>query len=109
RDPSWRVALGIIYLETGREADARREFEALAADDFAGIREDAVWLLVMSALCEICSGLRDAGRAATLYRMLSPYAARNVVAGAGPQAPHAGRGHGGPQDVDRCSRVAGAA
>jgi len=83
RDPSWRVALGIIYLETGREADARREFEALAADDFAGIREDAVWLLVMSALCEICSGLRDAGRAATLYRMLSPYAARNVVAGAG--------------------------
>lgn len=39
--PTWRSALALLYCETGREVDARREFAHLAADNFSSLPRDA--------------------------------------------------------------------
>jgi tetratricopeptide (TPR) repeat protein len=76
---AWRPGLAVIYSELGRTADARAEFENLAQHDFADLPRDAVWMGTMTYLVDICTFLGDHARADTLYRMLLPFAARNVV------------------------------
>jgi len=75
----WRARLVQLYAEFGREADARRELDALAADDFAAIPVDSLWLLSFCWLAEACAVLRDRERAEILYERLLPHARRNVV------------------------------
>ena len=75
----WRTRLIQLYAEFGREEDARREFELLAADDFASIPVDALWLLSLCYVAEACAILRDAKRAERIYGLLLPHAKRNVV------------------------------
>jgi class 3 adenylate cyclase len=75
----WRSRLAQIYAELGREADARREFEALAADDFAGVGHDLAWLLTIAYLAEVAAFLRDAPRAERLYQLLLPHERRNIT------------------------------
>jgi class 3 adenylate cyclase/DNA-binding CsgD family transcriptional regulator len=79
----WRPGLALIYVELDKRDDARAEFEELAADDFAAIPRDGRWLYCMVYLSEVCAALDDAARATVLYRLLSPYAGRNIVLGAG--------------------------
>src|SRR5438552_1320569 len=81
--PGWRAVLACLYTETGRDADARRELETIAAGGFAALPEDSVWAPTMAMLSEVCAGLGDSRRAAELYDLLLPYAGRNVVVGAG--------------------------
>jgi hypothetical protein len=66
--------------ELGRDAEARREFEHLAAADFDDIPRDALWLVAMALLAELCALLGDRPRARRLYELLVPYEGRNVVA-----------------------------
>jgi tetratricopeptide (TPR) repeat protein len=79
--PAWRCALADYYCVSGRETEARRELAALAVDDFSALPRDANWLIGMALLADLCGRLRDAGRAATLYALLRPYAGRIAVAG----------------------------
>jgi DNA-binding CsgD family transcriptional regulator len=78
---TWRPGLVLLYGELGLEQEARDVFEHLAADDFTGIPRDALWASCMAYLAEVCAFLHDAQRAATLYRLLLPYAQRSIVAG----------------------------
>ena len=48
---------------------------------FAALPRDANWLIAITLLAEVCGALGDAARAAELYRLLEPYAGRNVVVG----------------------------
>jgi DNA-binding CsgD family transcriptional regulator/tetratricopeptide (TPR) repeat protein len=80
--PAWRCGLAYLYSELGRRAEARRVFEHLAVDDFAGLPRDAHWLSGITLLSEVCAFLGDARRAAVLYHLLLPYAGRNIVLGA---------------------------
>jgi class 3 adenylate cyclase len=75
----WRARLAQVYAELGHETEARREFELLAADDFAGIPQDLLWLLSHCHAAEACAALGDVKRAEILYRVLLPHAGRNVV------------------------------
>jgi DNA-binding CsgD family transcriptional regulator len=77
----WRPGLALLRLELGQRDEARAEFERLAADDFASIPRDGRWLTCMVYLSEVCAGLGDAPGAAALYRLLLPYAGRNIVLG----------------------------
>src|SRR5262249_56174042 len=43
----WRSVVALIHCDSGREAEARREFEYLAAGDFADIPRDAHWLVTL--------------------------------------------------------------
>lgn len=76
---AFRVALALLYAESGRLDEARSAFESLAADEFAAVPEDATWIGALCHLAETCAALGDADRAALLYRRLLPYAGRNVV------------------------------
>jgi hypothetical protein len=77
--PAWRCALAQFYSVAGREPEARREFDALAADGFAGVPRDTNWLTATSLLAGVCTRLRDAPRAGLLYDLLQPYAGRVAV------------------------------
>lgn len=75
--------LALIYAETDRPQDARRELDRLAASDFAAIPHDVHWLPAIICLSRVCATLGDPRHAATLYRLLSPHAHRIAVAGGG--------------------------
>ena len=77
---TWRPGLAVIYSELGFEQQARTEFEALAADDFAAVPQDGLWVTCIAYLAEVCAFLGDADRAAALYSALEPCDGRNIVA-----------------------------
>ena len=77
----WRPGLALVYLELGQLEDARREFELLARDNFAGVPRDGVWMASTAYVAEVCCALADAARAAILYERLRPHAGGNLIAG----------------------------
>ena len=76
---AWRPGLAVVYAELGRTAEARTEFETLAQHDFADLPNDAMWMGTLTYLADVCTFLEDRARAETLYRILLPFAGRNVV------------------------------
>ena len=81
RDSLWQPGLALICAELELHEPAREAYEALTAGDFAGITRDGMWLTNVVFAAEVCARLGDRPRAATLYRLLEPYAGRNVVTG----------------------------
>ncbi|MEK6285150.1 MAG: protein kinase [Acidobacteriota bacterium] len=79
--PSMRATLANLYFRLGRREDAQREFDQVAAHDFATLPRDASWVVTMANLAYICSYLNDVRRAAILYDLLLPYAPRQLVIG----------------------------
>jgi tetratricopeptide (TPR) repeat protein len=77
--PAWRCALAVLYLDDGREGEARRELRHLAGRGFRDVPRDNVWMLTMALLAELCEGLQDGERAAEVEALLEPFAQRNVV------------------------------
>ena len=77
--PGWRSALALLYTSTEREADARREFEYFAANDFAVVPRHVYWMITLTNLAQVCVRLQDRPRAARLYQLLLPFAEQCVV------------------------------
>ncbi len=77
----WRPGLALLYTELGFVDDARREFEVLAADDFAVVKHDALRGASLAYLAQVCAVLGDARRASVLYALLLPYDGRNLLIG----------------------------
>jgi class 3 adenylate cyclase len=67
--------------QRNRLADARRELEALAANDFGGLTRNLAWLFSIAFLAEGVAMLGDTRRAAILYALLAPFAGLNVTIG----------------------------
>jgi tetratricopeptide (TPR) repeat protein len=78
---TWQPGLAVVYSELGLEQEARELFERLAADEFAAIPRDSMWVTSMTYLAEVCAFLGDTQRADILYQRLLPYAEYNVVVG----------------------------
>jgi class 3 adenylate cyclase len=72
----YRCALVWLLANLGSTDDARRHFEALAANDFTDLPRDVFWIARMWFLSEAAGELRDAPRAESLYEMLAPYESR---------------------------------
>jgi class 3 adenylate cyclase/tetratricopeptide (TPR) repeat protein len=70
---AWGPGLALIYAELGRTAEARAQFDQVAASDFADIPHDTNWLPCMTYLADVCNFLGDKARAALLYERLLPY------------------------------------
>jgi eukaryotic-like serine/threonine-protein kinase len=81
--PTWRMALAFAYGELGQKDDARRELDQGTEVDLARDRKDLNWLVTAALLSEVYARLRDHDRAARLYEVLRPYAARCLVVGRG--------------------------
>jgi DNA-binding winged helix-turn-helix (wHTH) protein len=86
RDPNagavWRPGLALLYAKLDMADGARREFEALAADEFGNVARDALWPTCLAYLSEVAVYLGDRPRAEVLYRLLQPYQGRNLLVGA---------------------------
>jgi len=76
----FECALALAYAETDRERETRDAFERLAVNDFGALARDEDWLVNMCLVSDVCLQLHDRSRAATLYRLLSPFAALNAFA-----------------------------
>ncbi len=81
RRPAWRAALASLLVDTGREDEARREIDTIAAQGFEDIPQDGDWLIAITLLADACADLQDSARAAELYELLLPYRDVNVVIG----------------------------
>jgi tetratricopeptide (TPR) repeat protein len=79
---AWHAVLPLAHMDAGQPERARELFESFAADDFASVPRDMLWLTAITVLAEACALLDDAERAHTLYAMLEPYRDRNVQVGA---------------------------
>ncbi len=76
-----RSGLAMAYVEAGREAEARVQFEYLARDDFSALRRDWNWLATMAILSTLCVFIRDRDRAVRIYDLMLPYAERIAMVG----------------------------
>ena len=77
---TWRPGLAVIYSELGLRREAKAEFDVLAADAFAALPRDGLWVPCLAFLADVCAFLGDTDRAATLYSWLAPYDGRNIIA-----------------------------
>ena len=77
--PAWQAALVHVACDAGHHDEARRILEGLAGDDFADIPRYNGWLVSLGLLAEACIELGDLPRIEALYRLLSPFADRNVT------------------------------
>jgi DNA-binding SARP family transcriptional activator len=77
--PAWAALLGLIHLRAGRGNDARRQLLAFAGDGFGAIPVDEDWLGTLAVLAEICASVGEPRLAATLERLLRPYANRHPL------------------------------
>src|SRR5262249_31543521 len=79
--PLWRAAVAGYRVAAGETEAARRDLEALAANDFRDVPCDTMWTYVLCRAGEVVSFLGDAARAATVYDLLLPYADRCATVG----------------------------
>jgi DNA-binding SARP family transcriptional activator/tetratricopeptide (TPR) repeat protein len=77
--PVFRCALARVHLDRRDAGAATVILDELAADDFAAVTFDPDWLCAMSLLVEAAVALGDQKAAATLYRLLCPFADRVVA------------------------------
>jgi tetratricopeptide (TPR) repeat protein len=77
----WRATAADFHADRGHAVAARREYEALAVRDFAGVEMDATWLVGMWFLADACARLGDRNSAALLAARLQPYGGRVAVVG----------------------------
>jgi DNA-binding winged helix-turn-helix (wHTH) protein len=76
---AWRLILTVSRAHQDRRAEVERDFERLAAEDFAAVPRDMLWLASHALLAELAAYLGDGERAALLYARLLPWAERQVV------------------------------
>jgi hypothetical protein len=77
--PCWRAGLAASLAATGRIEEAQVEYDRLAADGFAALPRDNLWLAAMALLTETVAALGLRGGAAAIYAELAPFARRNIV------------------------------
>jgi tetratricopeptide (TPR) repeat protein len=79
--PAWRCILALVLAETGRADVGRTMLDELAPDDFAAVRRDFLFPASLAWLARLAARLHDVERATVLYRLLQPFADRNIVVG----------------------------
>ena len=79
----WAAVLAFIESESGRQAEARAQFEELAADRFESLTREDSGLVVLVLASLVCTALGDGIRAEQLYGLLLPYEGRNIVVSEG--------------------------
>jgi DNA-binding NarL/FixJ family response regulator len=78
---TWRPALALVLAELGEIDAATAKLHELAADHFGTLPHDSLWLVSIAYLAEACVHVCDRPHAQELYELMSPWSARNVVAG----------------------------
>ncbi len=74
--PAFRAILATAHLDAGNNATALRLLESAAADRFASLPLDFVWMMGITSYSVVAIELRAAGPAQTLYDLLAPHHAQ---------------------------------
>jgi len=77
--PGFVVGAAWARAESGRLDEARAQLERLAANGFAAVPRNGVWLTNMLLLADICDALGDATHAGAIYEELLPLRDRFVA------------------------------
>jgi tetratricopeptide (TPR) repeat protein len=72
-NPLTPAALALTLCALGREDEARAVFERVAADDFASLPGNFVWLYGLCLASEACAQLGDSARAEVLHGRMAAY------------------------------------
>jgi DNA-binding winged helix-turn-helix (wHTH) protein/tetratricopeptide (TPR) repeat protein len=80
-EPRHRSYMARLLLDVGRHDEARREFEAMCAPDFATITKDLNYLYVLGQSAVLAVALGDGERVRALYPLLRPYEHANTPNG----------------------------
>ncbi len=70
---TFKALLGLTYLELGRDDEARALIETAAADGFADVSRDFLWLSTMCVYAELATRLEMTDAATELYDRLLPW------------------------------------
>jgi tetratricopeptide (TPR) repeat protein len=85
QDDRWacflRSRLAFIYVELGREPEARDEYGRLAVEQFAGLPISGTRGPCLVFLSQVCACLQDLSGAAVLHDLLLPYSGLNMANG----------------------------
>ena len=81
---TWRVALLSVYASTDRLDDAREHLHMLAADDFAIVPRDVLWVVTIAGIARIAGLAGELDIAQRAYDYMLPF--RGVIAGTGQSA-----------------------
>jgi len=71
--PAFRPVLAAAHLDAGSDATARDLLNSAAADDFASLPLDFIWMMGVSFYALVAVELKATRPAHTLYELLSPY------------------------------------
>jgi tetratricopeptide (TPR) repeat protein len=77
--PGWRPTYALLQLELGNHRVAEAELRRLVTHGRVEMPRDWLWLGALGHLAEVCAGVGDTDRAATLLRLLRPYARCTIV------------------------------
>jgi len=73
--------LGLLFVEQGRDDEARNLIDTLMRDGFADVPRNIFWYPQLACFATVCAALAHETGAACLYKLLTPFASRNCVAG----------------------------
>jgi tetratricopeptide (TPR) repeat protein len=76
---TFKAALALIHAKRGDPDSVRPHWEALAANDFAGVPPGVTWTGSAFILTELCALVGDADRARVLYDRIVPYAGKTLT------------------------------
>jgi tetratricopeptide (TPR) repeat protein len=77
--PGVRTVAIAVFVELGRDAEARQQFERLAASDFAILPRDVLWIGAIPMLAQAAVALGDTKRGEILYELMLPFEHRTAV------------------------------
>jgi tetratricopeptide (TPR) repeat protein len=73
--PIYRASLAFMYSELGRLDEARELLDPMAANDFADVAYDSLWLPTLHVWAGAAAGVGDRHAATVLYDLMSPWSA----------------------------------
>ena len=79
--PAWKGALAMLYVDMGRDTDARELLEDFSEDDLRQIPRDWTFSTAVCTLIPVARQLADKERARVLYELLLPYRNQHVLIG----------------------------
>ena len=84
---TWRVALISVYASTDRLDDARDHLQMLAADDFAIIPRDVLWVVSIAGIARIAGLAGELDIAQRAYDYMLPFRGVTAVTGQSAEQP----------------------
>ena len=77
--PAWRAALARLYVEGGRDDEARRELDRIAAGSFGRVERDSFFLLTLGVYGEVAWRIGAREHAGALLELLTPFQDRMML------------------------------